>query len=113
MLNNPLIYEPFPPEIIERETMFYLGRQTGRHLVESRLASAGIKATPLQIDEIVKRIRRMQESLDKGGTQMTFYQIKKLMRELRKGSTEEDFWKIVEQVTKQKPKLQKEKALPT
>ena len=113
MLTNPLIYEPFPPEIIERETMFYLGRQTGRHLVESRLASAGIKATPLQIDEIVRRIRRIQESLDKGGTQMTFYQIKKLMRELRKGSTEEDFWKIVEQVTKQKPKLQKEAASPT
>ena len=113
MLTNPLIYEPFPPEIIERETMFYLGRQTGRHLVESRLASAGIKATPMQVDELVRRIRRMQESLDKGGTQMTFYQIKKLMRELRKGSTEEDFWKIVEQVTKQKPKLQKEKALPT
>jgi len=110
MLTNPLIYEPFPPEIIERETMFYLGRQTGRHLVESRLASAGIKATPMQIDEIVRRIKSIQESLDKGGTQMTFYQIKKLMRELRKGSTEEDFWRIVEQVTKQKPKLQQEKA---
>jgi isopropylmalate/homocitrate/citramalate synthase len=105
MLANPLIYEPFPPEIIERETMFYAGRQTGRHLVESRLASARIKVTPLQIDEIVKRIRRMQESLDKGGTQMTFYQIKKLMRELRKGLTEDDFWKIVEQITGQKPKI--------
>jgi isopropylmalate/homocitrate/citramalate synthase len=113
MLTNPLIYEPFPPEIIEREIMFYLGRQTGRHLVESRLASAGIKATPMQIDEIVRRIKSMQESLDKGGTQMTFYQIKKLMRELRRGSTEEDFWRIVEQVTKQKPKLQQEKALLT
>jgi len=41
---------------------------------------------------------------------MTFYQIKKLMRELRRGSTEEDFWRIVEQVTKQKPKLQQERA---
>jgi queuine/archaeosine tRNA-ribosyltransferase len=39
---------------------------------------------------------------------MTFYQIKKLMKELRKGFTEEDFWKIAEQITKQKPKLQKE-----
>ena len=105
MLANPLIYEPFPPEIIEREIQFYAGRQTGRHLVESRLASARIKATPLQVDEIVKRIRRMQESLDKGGTQMTFYQIKKLMRELRKGLTEDDFWKIVEQITGQKPKI--------
>jgi hypothetical protein len=59
----------------------------------------------MQIDEIVRRIKGMQENMDKGGTQMTFYQIKKLMKELRRGLTEEDFWKIVEQVTKQKPKL--------
>jgi len=93
MLAHPLIYEPFPPEIVEREITFYIGRQTGKHLVENRLLSAGIKATPMQIEEIVRRIKGMQESLDKGGTQMTFYQIKKLMRELRKGLTEEDFWK--------------------
>jgi isopropylmalate/homocitrate/citramalate synthase len=105
MLAHPLIYEPFPPEIIERETTFYLGKQSGRHLVENRLASAGIKATPWQIDEIVRRIKNVQESQDKGGTQMTFYQIKKLMRDLRKGLTEEEFWKIVEQVTRQKPKI--------
>jgi isopropylmalate/homocitrate/citramalate synthase len=104
MLANPLIYEPFPPEIVDRETTFYTGTQTGRHLVESRLAPARIKATPRQVNEIVRRIRGAQESLDKGGTQMTFYQIKKLMRELRKGLTEEDFWKIVEQITGQKPK---------
>ena len=109
MLAHPLIYEPFPPEIIERETTFYFGKQSGRHLVENRLASAGIKATPWQIEEIVRRIKNVQESLDKGGTQMTFYQIKKLMRDLRKGLTEEEFWKIVEQVTKQKPKIPQEK----
>ncbi|MDI6846881.1 MAG: 2-isopropylmalate synthase [Candidatus Bathyarchaeia archaeon] len=106
MLVHPLIYEPFPPEIIGRETVFYLGKQTGGHLVKNRLALAEIKATPSQIDEILRRIKRIQESLDKGETQMTFYQIKKLRRELRKGLTEEDFWRIVEQVTKQKPKLQ-------
>jgi len=105
MLAHPLIYEPFPPEMIERETQFYIGRSGGRQLVEKRLETAGIKATPWQIEEIVRRIRSMQESLDKGGTQMTFYQIKKLMKELRKGLTEEDFWRIVEQVTKQKPKI--------
>jgi isopropylmalate/homocitrate/citramalate synthase len=110
MLANPLTYEPFPPEIIEREITFYFGRQTGRDLVKNRLESAGIKAMPWQVDEIVKRIRSMQESLDKGGTQMTFYQIKKLMKEMRRGFAEEDFWEIVEQVTKQKPKLQKEEA---
>ncbi|MGB9853872.1 MAG: homocitrate synthase/isopropylmalate synthase family protein [Candidatus Bathyarchaeales archaeon] len=106
MLAHPLIYEPFPPEMIEREIQFYIGRGGGKHLVEKRLESAGIKASSWQIEEIVRRIRAMQESLDKGGAQMTFYQIKKLMKELRRGLTEEEFWRIVEQVTKQKPKIQ-------
>jgi len=105
VLAHPLIYEPFPPKMIGRETMFFLGRQTGKYLVENRLELEGIKATPRQVDEIVRRIRRRQENLDKGEMLMTFYQIKKLLREMRKGLTEEDFWKIVEQVTRQKPKL--------
>ncbi|MEM3731567.1 MAG: 2-isopropylmalate synthase [Candidatus Bathyarchaeia archaeon] len=104
MLAHPLIFEPFPPEMLERETTFYMGKQTGKHVIESRLTAAGIKAMPKQVDEILARIRGTQESLDKGGAQMTFYQIKKLLREMRRGLTEEEFWKIVEQVTKQKPK---------
>ncbi|MCK4668821.1 homoaconitate hydratase [Candidatus Bathyarchaeota archaeon] len=105
MLAHPLIYEPFLPKMIGRETMFYLGRQTGKYLVENRLALGGIKATPRQVDEIARKIRRQHENLDKGEMLMTFYQIKKLLRERRKGLTEEDFWEIVEQVTGQKPKL--------
>jgi isopropylmalate/homocitrate/citramalate synthase len=104
ILAFPLIYEPFPPEIIERTAEFYLSRQTGKPQIQNLLVHAGIKASSAQIDEIVKRARSQQE-MDKGGTQMTFYQIKKLMKELRKGLTEEDFWRIVEQITKQKPKL--------
>jgi isopropylmalate/homocitrate/citramalate synthase len=105
ILANPIIYEPFPPEIVGREAVFFFGRQTGKSLIENRLQSGGIKATPMQVGEIVRRIKRMQESSDKGEAQMTFYQIKKLMRDLRKGLTDEEFWKIVEQVTRQKPKL--------
>jgi isopropylmalate/homocitrate/citramalate synthase len=108
VLADPLTIEPFPPEIIGRETLFYLGRQAGRNLVANRLAQAEIKATPLQIEEIVRRIKGAHESLDKGEAQMTFYQIKKLTKDLRKGMTEEEFWKIVEQVTRQKPKLPQE-----
>ena len=105
MLAHPLIYEPFPPKMIGRETMFFLGRQAGKYLVENRLALGAIKATPRQVDEIIRMIRRRQENLDKGEMLMTFYQIKKLLREMRKGLTEEDFWNIVEKVTGQKPKL--------
>ena len=114
VLADPMTIEPFPPEIIGRETLFYLGRQAGRNLVANRLAQAEIKATPLQIEEIVRRISGAHESLDKGEAQMTFYQIKKLTKDLRKGLTEEEFWKIVEQVTRQKPKLPQEpKTLPS
>jgi isopropylmalate/homocitrate/citramalate synthase len=105
MLDHPLLYEPFPPEIVGRRTEFYLGRQTSKRVIESRLLQAGIKATPMQIEEISRKLRGVHESQDKGEAQMTFYQIKKLMRELRKGLTEEEFWRLAEQVTKQKPKL--------
>ncbi|MEM1592569.1 MAG: 2-isopropylmalate synthase [Candidatus Bathyarchaeia archaeon] len=105
MLAHPLIFGPFPPKMIERDFEFYISRTGGKNLIEKRLKAAEIKATSWQINEIVKRIRTVYESLDKGGAQMIFYQIKKLMKELRKGITDEEFWKIVEEVTRQKPKL--------
>ncbi len=104
MLAHPLIYGPFPAKMIGRESMFYLGRQTQKELVKDRLTLAEIKANPRQIDEIIRRVRMGQESIDKGELLMTFYQIKKLQRETRKGLTEEDFWTIVGRITGQKPK---------
>lgn len=114
MLANSMTYEPFPPQIIGRETQYYLGKQAGKRLIEARLAQAEIKASPVQLEEIMRRMRRMHESADKGEAQMTFYQIKKLMKELRKGLGEEEFWRLVEDVTKQKPRFKpKETAAPT
>jgi isopropylmalate/homocitrate/citramalate synthase len=104
MLTDPIVNEPFPPEIVGREITFHMGRRTGKRVVEDRLKIADIKATPIQIDEIVKRIRGTQEALDKGEAQMTFYQVKKLLKDARKNLTDEEFWRIVEQATRQKPK---------
>jgi hypothetical protein len=59
----------------------------------------------MQLDEIMRRMKRIYEGVDKGESQMTFYQIKKLMRDLRKTMTEEELWKVVEDVTRQKPRL--------
>jgi hypothetical protein len=49
---------------------------------------------------------------------MTFYQVKKLLRELQKGLIIPEFWRLVEQVTRQKPKFpdpkeKGDKILPT
>jgi isopropylmalate/homocitrate/citramalate synthase len=109
-----LIHEPFPPEIVGRERQYYFGRQIAKNFVEARLAQAEIEASPIQIEEIMRRVKRAHESADKGEAQMTFYQIKKLLRDLRKTPTEEEFWRVVEDVTKQKPKLKpQEPAAPT
>jgi isopropylmalate/homocitrate/citramalate synthase len=107
MMANPLVFEPFPPEIVGRETMIFIGRNTGLTLIQKLLENAGVRASPRQMDELFRRIKGPQESLDKGEAQMTYYQVKKLMKELLKGYTMDEFWHLVEQVTRQKPKLPK------
>jgi 2-isopropylmalate synthase len=105
MLAHPLMFEPFPPEIVGRETTLFVGRNTGQTLLQGLLEKAGIRASPRQIDEILRHVKGPQESLDKGEAQMTFYQVKKLLKELQKGLVMPEFWRLVEQVTRQKPKL--------
>ncbi len=107
MMSQPLVFEPFPPEIVGRETAIFIGRNTGQTLIQRLLENAGIRASPRQMDELFRRIKGPQESLDKGEAQMTYYQVKKLMKELLKGFTMDEFWRLVEMVTRQKPKLQK------
>ncbi len=107
MMSQPLVFEPFPPEIVGRETMIFIGRNTGQTLIQKLLEKAGIRASPRQMDELFRRIKGPQESLDKGEAQMTYYQVKKLMKDLLKGYTMDEFWRLVEQVTHQRPKLPK------
>lgn len=105
MQAQPLLFEPFPPEIVGRETTLFIDRNTGQTLIQQLLEKSGIRASPRQMDELFRHIRGPQESLDKGEAQMTFYQVKKLMKDLQKGYTMEEFWRLVEQITRQKPKL--------
>jgi len=109
MKANPLLFEPFPPEIVGRETTLFIGRNTTQTLIQQLLEKAGIRASPRQMDELFRRLKGPQESLDKGESQMTFYQVKKLMKDRQKGDSMWDFGRLVEQITRQKPKLQEDK----
>jgi isopropylmalate/homocitrate/citramalate synthase len=104
MLAQPLLFEPFPPEIVGRETRLFVGRNTEHTLVQRLLEQAGIRASPRQMDELFRYLRGSKESLDKGATQMTFYQVKKLLRDLQKGLSMDEFWRLVESITRQKPR---------
>ncbi len=106
ILAQPMLVEPFPPEIIGRETKLFIGRNTSQTLIQKLLERAQIRASPRQMDELLKQIKTPQENLDKGEAQMTYYQVKKLMKDLQQGLTMDEFWRLVEQITRQKPKLQ-------
>ena len=98
MLGHPLSYEAFPPKMLDRKTTLYMGRHLGEATVQAYLDMQGIKATPLQVAEIARRVRRSQERLDKGEMMITFYEIKKLLRQLRKSLPEAELKRIVKQV---------------
>jgi isopropylmalate/homocitrate/citramalate synthase len=98
MLGHPLSYEPFPPKMLDRETTLYMGRHLGEATIQAYLDLQGITATPEQVAEIAKRVRRSQERLDKGEMMITFYEIKKLLRQLRKGMPEAELKRIIKQV---------------
>jgi isopropylmalate/homocitrate/citramalate synthase len=100
MLGHPLSYEPFPPKMLDRETTLYMGKHLGEATVQAYLDLHGIKATPQQVAEIARRMRRSQERLDKGEMMITFYEIKKLLRQLRKGMPEAELKQIIKQVIK-------------
>jgi len=102
---NPLLFEPFPPEIVGRQTQLFIGRNTQQTLIQKLLENAGVRASPRQMDELFRYIKGPQERMDKGETQITFYQLKKLLKDLQKGYTMDEFWRLVEQITHQKPKI--------
>ncbi len=98
MLRHPLSYEAFPPKMLDRETTLYMGRHLGEATVQAYLDLQGIKASPAQVAEIAKRVRKSQERLDKGEMMITFYEIKKLLRQLRRGLPEAELNRIIKQV---------------
>jgi len=104
MLAHALCYEPIPPALVGRETTFHLGKFTGKHIVKRRLEMEGIRFSPKEIREIVAKIKETQGVERKREILRIFHQIKSLMKEIRRGVTDQDFWKIVEEVTGQKPK---------
>jgi 2-isopropylmalate synthase len=106
MMAHSLCYEPIPPSLVGRQTTFYLGKFTGRRVIERRLETEGLKTTPEQVQRIMEEIKKLQETRSKEEILKMFSRIKDSIREIRKGVTDEEFWRVVETVTGQKPKAE-------
>ena len=59
LLANAKTYEPFPPKKVGREHTIVLGKHTGRSSVMLVLRELGLDATDNQINEIVRRIKKI------------------------------------------------------
>ena len=59
MMENPLTYEPFKPEVIGAESHFVIGKLSGAHSIENRLEELGINFPPQCMDELMATIKRI------------------------------------------------------
>jgi isopropylmalate/homocitrate/citramalate synthase len=100
LLRNKQTYEPFPPEIIGRQTEMFLGKKSGKHVVDYLLKTEGIKVSDEQLKEIVSEIKKRQEMQSKEILRARFMDVKEKIRTLHTGIFKSEFLEIVRKVTK-------------
>lgn len=103
LLRNKRTYEPFPPELIGRNTELFLGKHTGKHTVRHLLQEEGIEASDDQIMKIVNEIKKRQERQSKEIIRARFMDAKEKMRALHTGIFRSEFLEIVKKVTGNPP----------
>jgi 2-isopropylmalate synthase len=62
ILSNPLTYEIMTPASVGvRETQLVLGKHSGRHAVESRLAALGVSVSAEELDDLTTRVKTLAD----------------------------------------------------
>ncbi|MEN6610371.1 MAG: homocitrate synthase family protein [Methanoregulaceae archaeon] len=61
ILDDPLSYEHFPPELVGGERHFILGKHTGKKALEHVVASLGCNLTDSQICKVLDRVKEVGE----------------------------------------------------
>jgi 2-isopropylmalate synthase len=62
ILANPLTYEIMTPASVGvHETLLVLGKHSGKHAVESRLAALGVKVAPEKLEDVTARVKELAD----------------------------------------------------
>jgi 2-isopropylmalate synthase len=56
ILNNPMVYETIPPDVVGNKRRIPIGKYTGKFTIQYKLAEMGQTATPEEIDRIKEEI---------------------------------------------------------
>lgn len=62
VLSECSTYEPMRPEIVGKERTFVVGKHSGVHAVQNKLAEYGLELQPDQMKEVVARVKKYAES---------------------------------------------------
>lgn len=63
VLENPLTYEPFPPEILGRQREIVLGKHSGKRAVLAKMAELGTPCEPEDVERILERVKGKASAL--------------------------------------------------
>jgi len=61
VLENPICYEPYPPEMVGQTRRIVIGKLSGKHAIKAKLAELGIEATEEEVSRIVDLVKSMSE----------------------------------------------------
>jgi len=61
ILENPICYEPYPPEMVGQTRRIVIGKLSGKHAIKAKLAELGIEATEEEVSRIVDLVKSISE----------------------------------------------------
>lgn len=61
ILENPICYEPYPPEMVGQTRRIVIGKLSGRHAIKAKLTELGIEATDEEVLKITDLVKSMSE----------------------------------------------------
>jgi len=61
VLENPICYEPYPPEMVGQTRRMVIGKLSGKHAIKAKLTELGISATEEEVLKIVEFVKSISE----------------------------------------------------
>ncbi len=80
VLQNPVTYEPYPPELVGQKRRLLLGKLTGTHAVKAKLQEVGYDLPEDKVKEVVAQVKMKSEERSSALSDAEFLEILRNLR---------------------------------
>ncbi len=77
VLENPITYECYPPEMVGQKRRFVIDKLSGRHMIEMKLKELGIEASKEEVLKLLREVKRVSEERRSALTDQEFRELVK------------------------------------